>query len=302
MPVWFLIIIIVLAAALSGFLLLVFLVAPARGCTDMRWVFYHRNLAHRGLHTADKSVPENSLAAFRRAVDAGYGIELDLQFTKDEKIVVFHDDTLKRVCGVDGRVDAYTYDEILNFRLCGTDEIVPLFSDVLKLVNGKVPLLVEFKNGPKNNLLCERTLPMLRAYNGQFCIESFSPFIVRWFRKNAPDILRGQLSAPFEEMKGEIPDYQVFMLSHLLTNFLARPHFIAYHVNKTYFSVKLADMLGAMRFVWTVRPDNDIAGLERINESIIFELYEPKIMISDKRKRIPRSMRPIPRNAGIRTQ
>lgn len=259
------------------FLLLMFFVAPAKGGDEMKKVFYHRNLAHRGLHTADKSVPENSLAAFKRAADAGYGIELDLQFSKDEQIVVFHDDTLNRVCGVDGRVDAFTYAELCEMRLHDSDERIPLFSEVLELVDGRVPLLVEFKNGPKNNLLCEKTLPMLREYKGEFCIESFSPFIVQWFRKNAPDILRGQLSSPYKELRTEIPGFQAFMLANCLTNVFARPQFIAYHVNKRSFPVKLADCMGAMRFVWTVRPDCDIEHLKKVNDSLIFELYEPEI-------------------------
>lgn len=259
------------------FLLLWYMVAPQKGCDETRKIFYHRNLAHRGLHTKDKSVPENSLAAFGRAADAGYGIELDLQFSKDEQIVVFHDDTLKRVCGVDGRVDAYTYEELKAMRLHDTDQYIPLFSEVLELVAGRVPLLVEFKNGPKNSLLCEKALPMLREYNGDFCIESFSPFIVKWFRVNAPDILRGQLSAPYKGLAEEIPGWQAFMLSHCLTNVIARPHFIAYRVDKKSLLVKLADASGAMRFSWTVRPDCDIEHLKKVNDSLIFELYEPEI-------------------------
>ncbi|MBP5653206.1 MAG: glycerophosphodiester phosphodiesterase [Lachnospiraceae bacterium] len=257
--------------------LVCFLVAPGRGCEKTRQDFYHLNLAHRGLHTKDKKVPENSLAAFGRAADAGYGIELDLQLSKDEQIVVFHDDTLNRVCGIDGRVDAYTYEELCNFRLCGTDEKIPLFSEVLELVDGRVPLLVEFKNGPKNNLLCSKTLPMLRAYKGLFCIESFSPFIVQWFRKNAPDILRGQLAGPYSDMKQELPGWQAFLLSNCLLNVIARPHFIAYNVKKTSLTVRLAEAFGAMRAVWTVRPDGDIEGLKKKNEVLIFELYEPEI-------------------------
>ncbi len=269
---------IVICAVLAVLLALVcFLVAPGRGCKKTRQDFYHLNLAHRGLHTKDKKVPENSLAAFGRAADAGYGIELDLQFSKDEQIVVFHDDTLKRVCGVEGRVDDYTYEELLNFKLCGTEEKIPLFSEVLELVDGRVPLLVEFKNGPKNNLLCEKTLPMLRAYKGLFCIESFNPLIVAWFRKNAPDILRGQLASPYKEMKNEVPAWQAFMLSNCMLNCVARPHFIAYYKEKHSPFVKLSELFGAMRAVWTVRPDCDIEKLKQNNEVLIFELYEPEI-------------------------
>lgn len=277
MAAWICVLLWIVGIAAVLFATVVFLVMPAKGADEMRKVFWHRNLAHRGLHTKDKSVPENSLAAFRRAVEHGYGIELDLQFSKDEQIVVFHDDTLNRVCGIDGRVDAYTLEELRSFRLCGTEETIPLFSEVLELVDGKVPLLVEFKNGPKNDLLCEKTLPMLRAYKGDFCIESFSPFIVGWFRKNAPDILRGQLSAGMKEFEGELDKGSAFLLSNLLTNVIARPHFIAYHVNKTSWTVKLCEKLGAMRAVWTVRPDCDIEELKSRNETLIFELYEPEI-------------------------
>ncbi len=271
------IILIILACIIAAlFLIGLFMLMPSRGLKAERNKFFHVNFAHRGLHSRDKSVPENSLSAFNAAVENGYGIELDLQFSKDEQIVVFHDDTLTRVCGVEKRVDALTYDELKALRLCGTDEYIPLFSEVLELVDGRVPLLVEFKNGPKNDLLCEKTLPMLRAYKGEFCIESFSPFIVKWFKKNAPDILRGQLSAPAKEFKGQLAPFLAFLLSHCFTNILCRPHFISYHKDKSYLSVKLADRLGAMRYVWTVRPADDIRALEKANDAVIFEFYTPE--------------------------
>ena len=271
-------ILIIVVCIIAAFILLdVILVMPGRKLKSEREKFFHVNFAHRGLHTRDKKRPENSLAAFRAAVEASYGIELDLQFSKDEQIVVFHDDTLNRVCGVDGRVDAYTLDELKAMSLCGTEERIPLFSEVLELVDGKVPLLVEFKNGPKNDLLCEKTLPMLRAYKGDFCIESFSPFIVKWFKKNAPDILRGQLSAPAKEFKGELQPFAAFMLSHCYTDVLCRPHFISYHKEKTYWSVHLADKLGAMRYVWTVRPSDDVRKIEKRNDAVIFEFYTPGV-------------------------
>lgn len=270
-----LIVLLCVAAVACG--LILFLLMPAHGCKEMKAVFYHRNLAHRGLHTADKSVPENSLAAFAAAAEAGYGIELDLQFSKDEQIVVFHDDDLKRVCGDEHRVDYYTYEELQQFSLCGTEQKIPLFSEVLKVVDGRVPLLVEFKNGPKNDLLCGKTLPLLRAYKGDFCIESFSPFIVGWFKKNAPDILRGQLSAPEKDLDGELSPFTSFMLSHCFSNFIARPHFIAYYKEKPYWSLFLAEKLGAVPVVWTVRSTDDIEFHQNRNDTVIFELYRPDI-------------------------
>ena len=93
--------------------------------------------AHRGLH-GEEGIPENSMAAFRKAVDAGYGIELDVQVTKDKIPVVFHDFTLQRVCGQEGKVCDYTYEELQKFHLCRSVETIPLFEDVLKLVDGNV--------------------------------------------------------------------------------------------------------------------------------------------------------------------
>ena len=268
---------IVLGIPVFIFLMIVFAVAPGRGCKPMRAVFMNRMLAHRGLHTKDRLTPENSMKAFAAAIEAGYGIEFDLQLSKDEQIVVFHDDTLNRVCNVDNRVDFYTYDELLEFSLCDSDEKIPLFTDVLKLVKGKVPLLIELKNGPRNDLLCQKTLDILKDYSGDFCIESFSPFIVAWFRKHAPNILRGQLAGPAESYKGAVSGPAGFLLSHCLLNFLARPHFISYNKEKRSLPVKLADKMGAMRFVWTVRPKDDHHRLYRINDSSIFEFYTPKV-------------------------
>ena len=98
-----------------------FMLAPGRVTKRQRAPFQNVNFAHRGLHSRDKSVPENSLEAFELASRAGYGIELDVQLSKDGQVVVFHDDDLKRVCGVDCRVDEKTYAELTELRLCGTE-------------------------------------------------------------------------------------------------------------------------------------------------------------------------------------
>ncbi len=274
--------------------LFVFLIAPARANAELRRQFTGSRFAHRGLHSKDKSVPENSLSAFRLAVENGYGIELDIRFTKDKQLVVFHDDTLLRMCGTDRRVDEFTYEELQAFHLLDSTEQIPLFSEVLSLVDGQIPLLVEIKTGPENALLCSQAYALLRQYHGPYCIESFHPMIVRWFKKNAPQILRGQLSAPPQAFEGTLSRVSAFLLSHLLTNFLARPHFIAYHKGKAPFPVRLCQKLGAMRAVWTLR-DEDYADasitksypnktlgsnrkpveLFRENDMIIFEFFRP---------------------------
>ena len=179
--------------------------------------FYGRNYAHRGLHSRDKSVPENSLTAFRLAAEAGYGIELDIQLSKDGQVVVFHDDTLDRVCGVHGRVDAFTLEELRGMRLCGTDERIPLLTEVFAVVAGRSPFIIELKTGPRNAELCEKGLALMRAYDGPYCVESFDPRIVGWFKKHAPDLLRGQLAGP-PKTYDNMPAAGGLVLGNLLGN------------------------------------------------------------------------------------
>ena len=259
------------AAAVGGF---VYLIAPGSIRKKQRAPFQNRNFAHRGLHKRDKSVPENSLAAFERAASYGYGIELDVQLSKDGRVVVFHDDTLNRVCGVDARVDSKTFDELRQLRLCGTDETIPLFSEVLKTVRGRGALIVELKNGKRNRELCEKTYAMLRRYTGDYCIESFNPFIVRWFRLNAPE------ANPPKDYNGEVSPVSAFLLGNVLLNFLARPQFIAYKIAPKPFSVKFCEALGAMKVCWT---SHEWAN-EKGNDTVIFEFYKPGLKFSRQRK------------------
>lgn len=269
------ILLIVALILLALFLIVCYLVKPVKPTNQQMKPFYHRNIAHRGLHTKDKKVPENSIPAFRRAVKSNYGIELDIQFSKDFQVVVFHDDTLDRVCGVSGRVDEFTYDELKQMRLCNTGETIPLFSDILSLVDGQVPLIVELKTGRNNQRLCETAHNMLSAYHGDFCIESFDPTIVYWFRKHAPKILRGQLSAPYHRLIKELDSFKAYGLSRCICNFLSRPNFIAYEKLPKPITVKLAEALGAMRVVWTVRGKDDYKLIESKNDTVIFEHYHP---------------------------
>ena len=264
-------------AALGG---LVFLVAPGRASKKDKKPFMYKNFAHRGLHKKDKTVPENSLAAFERASSYGYGIELDVQLSKDGQVVVFHDDTLNRVCGVDSRVDEKTYDELSKIRLRGTTQTIPLFSEVLKTVRGRGPLIVELKNGKRNEELCEKTYALLEKYSGEYCIESFNPFIVRWFKKNAPEVIRGQLANPPKDYNGEVGPITAVILGNCLLNFLSRPQFIAYKITPKPFTVKLCEALGAMKVAWT---SHDWVN-EKFYDAVIFEFYKPKLKYKKYRR------------------
>lgn len=255
--------------------LLWLLLRPGRYTDAQKRLVLGVNHAHRGLHTQDKTVPENSLPAFRAAAAAGYGVELDIQLSKDGQVVVFHDDTLDRVCGVHGRVDAFSLAQLREMRLCGTQETLPLLTEVFDVIAGKTPMIIELKTGPRNGELCEKALALLRAYTGPYCIESFDPRIVRWFRRHAPDILRGQLSdapAAFPDQ----PKWMALALGCLFTNVLARPQFIAYGPGKKPWTVRLAEAMGAIRVCWTVRPTDDIAAKEAENDAVIFEFYRPE--------------------------
>lgn len=262
-------------AALLFLVVWCFLVAPGRLARERRAPFIGRMYAHRGLYAADQSVPENSLLAFLNAADAGYGIELDVQRTRDGQIVIFHDESMLRVCGVDKHIRDYSYAELAAFPLFVGEHRIPLFSDALTAVAGRVPLIVELKYGPDWIPLCEETLRLLRAAGGAYCVESFHPRIVRWFRRNAPDIVRGQLSEAYRFSSKSLPCAQSLMMSRLLTNFLTRPQFIAYRIGPMGLSARLAEMLGAMRVRWTARPDTDLSRLGKTADAIIFEHFQP---------------------------
>lgn len=259
------------AAAAAG--VTAFLVAPGKASGEKKAPFFGANIAHRGLHRADRSVPENSLAAFRDAAENGYAIELDIHLTADDRVVVFHDDSLRRVCGVEQDVEALTWRELRDLRLDGTGEHIPMLSDVLAEVRGRVPIVVELKTSPRRRELCERTWELLRAYNGDYCIESFDPRIVRWWRLNAPGVLRGQLSCTREQFGESATPVQAFFLSRLLCNFLGRPQFIAYGLDgRKPLLVRLVEKMGAMRFCWTSHDwKNEVS-----NDAVIFEFYRPR--------------------------
>ncbi len=185
------------------------------------------NYAHRGLHDAQK--PENSMAAFRAALDAGCGIELDIHLLKDGNLAVIHDSSLLRVTGKEGNVEDLTTEQLQEFHLNGTDETIPQFQQVMDLFAGKAPLIVELKSHNNNVApLCEAACKMLDDYDGLYCMESFDPRAVRWLRKHRPDIVRGQLSENWMPKKMPLPWILKFLMTYHLANFYTRPDFIAY--------------------------------------------------------------------------
>ena len=155
-------------------------------------------IAHRGLH--NENIPENSIKAFNKAIEKKYIIELDVHLLKDGNVVVFHDDNLKRMTGIDKLIKNTTYDEIKNLKLINSNEHIPLFTDVLKLINGSVPLLIELKYDTKIGLLEEKVISILKDYKGLYAIQSFNPFSLIYLKKHCKNIPRGQLVSNFSNI------------------------------------------------------------------------------------------------------
>ena len=232
--------------------------------------------AHRGLHQI--GVPENSMAAFAAAKDAGYGIELDVHLLKDGNLAVIHDSSLKRTADTDVKVEDLTADDLMAYNLEGTTEKIPLFSDVLSLVNGAVPLIVELKSVDNNYAaLCSATCKQLENYTGLYCMESFDPRCVLWLRKNKKDILRGQLAYNLFRIDAKIPAVMKFCLRHNLANLLTRPDFVAYgfqdrKILGNFLCRKFWKVQGV---TWTIRSQEDFEAAIREGWIPIFENIKP---------------------------
>ena len=235
--------------------------------------------AHRGLHEDEDTSPENSLKAFQLAIDNLYGIEFDVQLSKDNIPVVFHDFTLNRLCGVDKKVNELTFDELRMLRLNGSDQIIPHFNEVLDLINGQVPLIIEYKLPGNNTKVCEIGNKILKDYDGVYCIESFNPLALVWYKKNNPDVVRGQLSTKFLGKKGGAPSKVLnFALQNLLLNFLSKPDFIAFDYKySNMFSFSLARSLFKVPTIaYTLTNNQNITDSLNKFDLFIFENFIPE--------------------------
>ncbi len=254
--------------------------------------------AHRGLHDNSSDAPENSMAAFKKAVEAGYGIECDVQLTRDGIPVIFHDFTLKRVAryaegqaigdgplnedgtvSVPGKISNYTYEQLQQFHLLGSDEKIPKFEDFLELVDGRVPLIIELKIELKDLSVCPAVDKLLSDYKGVYCIESFNPLGVLWYRKNRPNVMRGQLSDEFhKEDPKEFNTVLYFGLTHLFFNFLTKPDFIAF--NRKYpksFSLWLnRHLYKCLTAAWTIKSQEQLDKATEDFDIYIFDSFIPE--------------------------
>ncbi len=231
--------------------------------------------AHRGLH--DDTRPENSLSAFRAAREKGYGVELDVHLLKDGTLAVFHDHTLDRVTGESGKIEDLTAADLSRFHLNGTEETIPTFEQVLELFDGAAPIVVELKAAGNHRALVHAAMAVLKNYPGAYCIESFDPRCLWYLRRDFPSVVRGQLSQDFFKSDEKLSIPVKFILTHLLSNFLTRPDFVAYNFeHRRKLSVRIARKVwGVQGVVWTLtdQAQHETALLE--NFIPIFEHYEP---------------------------
>lgn len=235
------------------------------------------NYAHRGLHSP--GVPENSLAAFRAAVEHGYGAELDVHLTKDGGLAVIHDSLLSRTTGRGGRVEELTTAELTDYPLEGTSGTIPTLQEVLEVFGGKTPLIIELKpEGGNHAALCAAACRCMEGYTGVWCMESFDPRVVLWLRKNRPDIIRGQLAEnSLKYPKSKLPLPLKIILSFHLENFICQPDFVAYDfpTRKALSNAICRGLWGLQGVCWTLRSPEDHKTAVKEGWIPIFEHYLP---------------------------
>lgn len=236
--------------------------------------------AHRGLHDMERGIPENSMAAFRRAVGHGFGAELDVHLMADGELAVVHDSCLKRVCGMELCIEDLTAADLKNCSLMGTEERIPLFREVLALFEGKTPLIIELKAERGNSAaLTDAVMAALEGWNGTYCVESFHPAAVLRLKEKYPHVLRGQLSQNFLR-SSEVGNLSLpvrFVLTNLLTTAVTQPDFIAYNwQDRGNVSLRLMKALyGVHEVDWTVRDRKTMEALQEAGVISIFEGFMP---------------------------
>ncbi|RSX50999.1 glycerophosphodiester phosphodiesterase [Bifidobacterium goeldii] len=282
---------------------------PQYAAESGEYVALARRMAMKaGYGTADFAgsiAPENSLAAFAAACEAGYGIELDLQLTRDGQVVVVHDEDLLRVAGDPRKIADLTYDELTRIPLfpapakpgdaaaaplsdpvekaktapSGYYQHVPLFSDVLRVVAGRAPLIVEYKfaDNAAWNARCDELMEkgdqLLQAYDGAYVIESFHPGAVNWYKEHRPEVCRGQLAEPISLSSGDIKGWLAGLLAF---DWISRPDFVAFdwHGGPTP-QLKATRWMGAVPVSWTVRSRSELEECDPYFDYHIFEAFVP---------------------------
>ena len=224
-------------------------------------------ISHRGIHDNIK-VYENTLESFKLALKKKYIIELDVHLTKDKKIIVFHDYNTKRITNIDKVVEKSTYQELNNQDILH----IPTLDEVLSLVKGKVPLLIEIKQKSKVGPLEENLMNILKNYKGEYAIQSFNVMTLYWFKKHYPNILRGQLSYNYKTVK--MNKISKLLLKNMYFNFLTKPNFISYRYNDLPLKkIKKYKKKGLLLLAWTINSKDDYNKYKKEYDNLICEKF-----------------------------
>jgi len=254
------------------------LLRARRGSESMRAMRQFR-YAHRGLYDKAAGIPENSLSAFSRAVAHGFGVELDVHLLRDGSLAVFHDSDIRRMTGRAGYLEDLSAEELGDYPLDGTGETIPQFCDVLALFEDTgLPIIVELKSFRDNYAaLTERTMRELDKFRVVYCVESFDPRCVAWVRKHRPEVIRGQLSQNFLKDRGKLSLPMAFATTHLLSNIMVQPDFVAYRFkDRKKWAPRLCRRIyGAQCVYWTVRSKEELSIAESDGAIAIFEHFLP---------------------------
>jgi glycerophosphoryl diester phosphodiesterase len=241
---------------------------------DLGWLL-ERCISHRGLHTGNGSCPENSMKAFQRSVEMEFPIELDARLLADGKVAVFHDQNTARMTGFDRAIERMRSSEVKMLRLMGSDQLIPLLEEALELVGGKVPVLIELKIADRAGPLEKAVMKARQGYPWEHAVQSFNPWSVLWFRRNAPHVVCGQLSG---DLGGEgLSPFERYIFEHLFMDRLTRPRFIGYEARcLPKRAVSRERSRGIPVLAWTVQSEEEERRVRPFCDNIIFEGYVPE--------------------------
>lgn len=245
-------------------------------------IFLDRPIAHRALHDAPSGIIENSLSAVKAAIDHGYGIEIDVQLTSDNQAVMFHDPTLDRLTDQTGKIRDHSLAALTQIPLTGSTDTIPPLCDVLNLVNGAVPLVIELKDqtghlGESDGVLERAVLDALAAYDGPVAVMSFNPHMVKTLHAAAPDLPCGLVTASF-------PMEKIAALN-LTQDYIDALRAIAFfdQIGADFISHEAADLArapvaalkarGVPILCWTVKDRQTETTARHIADNITFEGY-----------------------------
>jgi glycerophosphoryl diester phosphodiesterase len=233
-----------------------------------------RPIAHRGLHDWRARVVENTLGACRAAVEGNYAIECDLQLTADGEAVLFHDDTLDRVMQETGPVKAFTVAELKRMVYRHSGEQIPTLRELLGLVDGKVPLVIELKPQWDGDMtLTQRAIDVLNGYSGPHCLMSFDPDVVEGVRLRAPEVVRGFIAdRGFDPYYNLLPRERREELRTLSCLGRMRPHFLSVYLGELPWGpVETLRRMGMPVISWTIRSEEQAVIARRFTDQITFE-------------------------------